>query len=80
MSTTSKSRQARRKGKQPIGAKSTLCPWVGGYRQADLSWQGIAKCAHTHTIHVPGAMTTREPSRKELVQKGIAPMQKWSRK
>lgn len=80
MSTTSKSRQARRKGKQPIGAKSKVCPWVGGYRSVDVSRDAIAVKSHTHTVYVPNAMSTRVPSNKELKAKGAAHCRRWSLK
>ena len=80
MSTTTKSRQARRMGKMPIGAKSKVCPWVGGYRSVDVSRDAIAVKSHTHTVYVPNAMATRVPSNKELKAKGAAHCRRWSLK
>lgn len=80
MGTTTKSRQARRMGKTPIGAKSKVCPWVGGYRSVDVSRDAIAVKSHTHTVYVPNAMSTRVPSNKELKAKGAAHCRRWSLK
>lgn len=79
MATTSKSRQARRKGKAPIGARSAIAPSLG-YRQVDLSHDGIAARSHTMTCYVPGALARRLPSAGELRQNGMAPMRKWGSK
>lgn len=80
MSTTTKSRQARRMGKTPIGSKSKVCPWVGGYRSVDLSKDAISVRSHTMTAYVPNAMSTRVPSNKELKAKGAAHCHRWSLK
>lgn len=70
MSTTTKSRQLRRKGRKAIT----------GYRQIDLSPVAIMARLHTHTAYIPGAIAHRLPSAGELRAKGISVMRKWGDK